>query len=94
MSVTLAGVTSLGSEATLYGKTVARLGKMSWAIGHTFSNPSLHLDEPSNLTEYERRAAEYEQHLTEYERHRGLQRLCGSGQAALARNAKRTKRLD
>ena len=37
----------------------------------------IYLDEPSDLTEYERRAAEYEQHLTEYERHRGLQRLCG-----------------
>ena len=41
------------------------------------------LDEPSDLTEYERRAAEYEQHLTEYERHRGLQMNCGSGQATL-----------
>ena len=49
----------------------------------------LNLDEPSDLTEYERRAAEYEQHLTEYERHRGLQMNCGSGQAPCARNAKR-----
>ena len=42
-------------------------------------HPWIDLDEPSNLTEYERRAAEYEQHLTEYERHRGLQMHCWLG---------------